>query len=127
MSGSTGPVDWDGLVLGPCQSVFGETAFWKSPRHPGQVQITGIFDKAFYALDPLGGEDGMAPVHISTTVPILGVQLSQFPVPPEQGDLVTVRGKIYRVREVRSDSHGAARLELNTAEDENDPLPGGAS
>jgi len=127
MSGAGGPLDWDALVLGPCQQAFGESVSWQSAKLGAPVSITGIFDKPFFPAEPIGGEDGLTPVHITTTQPILGVQLSQFPVPPEQGDLVTIRGKIYRIREVRTDSHGAARLELNDAERENDPLPSAAS
>lgn len=111
-------VDWDALVIGPLTGVFGEPATYTTP---GQTfPITGVFDEAYLALTPLGsgfpGAEGISmgsPGDITTEMPVLGVQLSQFPDAPAQGDLVCVRGTNYAVKEVRPDGHGHAKLMLS--------------
>ena len=52
---------------------------------------------------------------VATTYPAVGVNLAEFPKPPLQGDQLKRQstGKIYVVREPRSDSHGSALLILN--------------
>lgn len=103
-------IDWDAAVLGPLESVFGEPVNYM-PAAGGSFSISGVFDAAYRGLDLA---DGMA---MSTETPVLGVRLSQFPMAPEQGDSLTLArsGVTYVVREVRPDSHGAARLMLNQA------------
>lgn len=114
-------IDWDTNVIGPLMTVFGETVSY-TPRSGSPLTITGVFDAEFRALTPLGGMLGREPLDYggmgdtASTGPALGVQLSQFAVPPVQGDTLTVRGALYQVREVQPDSHGAARLLLNEAE-----------
>jgi hypothetical protein len=54
-----------------------------------------------------------SPGVITTGNPILGVQLSQFPCSPKQGDLAIVNGLIFSVKEVQTDSKGGAKLLLN--------------
>ncbi|GBR39692.1 hypothetical protein AA101099_1777 [Neoasaia chiangmaiensis NBRC 101099] len=124
------PLDWDKLVIGPCQQIFSDDPIqWQSSLLGGLIPISGIFDEGFLALQPLGGEeDGLTPVHVSSAKPIVGIQLSQFVqygVEPQQGDILIIRKQTYRIQEVRSDSHGSATLILNDAERENDPLPFG--
>lgn len=113
-----GPVDWDQLVLAPCQNVFGEEVQWISSLNPDPVPVTGIFDNGYKAM-PLEIVDGLSPTHVTTADARLGVQLSQFASAPQQGDLFLIRGKQYRVREVQPDSHGAADILLNKADGEN--------
>ncbi|NHN83663.1 hypothetical protein GOB93_03285 [Acetobacter musti] len=119
MTGAAGPFDWSGLVLGPCQNVFGENVTWYHRRAPAGVTVRGIFDEGFQAYDAIGGEDGMEPVHLSSSHPILGIRIADFPSLPVQGDRFLIRGIPYRVQEVRPDSHGAASLILNKADREN--------
>ncbi|WP_456306087.1 head-tail joining protein [Gluconobacter kondonii] len=109
-------------MLGPCQDVFGEAVEWQSGKIGVWQPISGIFDDAYRPVDLIGGDDGLSPVHITTTRPILGVRESSFQVPPDQGDLIRVRGKVYRIQEVRTDSHGGLHLELNDATGESDAL-----
>lgn len=111
-------IDFDRLVLGPCIGIFGEQpaaqpVYQPANRAPAFL-INGVFDLAYRPIDPLVIE-GMEPSHVTTAGPCLGVALSSFPNPPLQGDLVTIRGTLYRVSEVRSDGVGGARLMLNTA------------
>lgn len=111
-------IDWDGLVIGPCMQTFGDpTITWTSATPGAQpVAITAIFDDGFRALRVDGGDGGMAPDHITASTPILGVQLSQFPSPPLQGDTVSIGGRVYLVNEVQADGKGAAHLQLIEAD-----------
>jgi voltage-gated potassium channel Kch len=113
-------IDWN-LVIGPCMAVFGEpvTYFAKT----ASFAITGVFDEAYIELTPLGAGEMEerydlslgSPSHITAEMPVLGVQLTQFPptAQPMQTDTLQVRGATYVVREVRLDGHGAAKLMLN--------------
>jgi len=107
--------DIDALILAPCVTAFGEVAqgfelATYTPVEGEAFQIDGIFDRAYREIDPLT----MLP--ITSAMPVIGVRVSQFPagVEPSQGDLITIRGVFYVVREVRADGHGAAKLMLNT-------------
>lgn len=101
-------IDWDKNVLAPCEAVFGE-ALQYMPAAGTAFQVTGIFDEAHREVDLAGG------MGVTTTSPVAGVRLSQFPVPPKQGDTLTrlANSTTYAVKEVRPDSHGGAKLMLN--------------
>jgi hypothetical protein len=107
-------MDWDDAVdasiLGPLMKTFG-TAISYMPAVGASFPIQGIYDKAFFGVDPTTGE------MIVTTQPTVGVQLSQFAgyADPLQGDQLTIikTGEQWEVREVHEDGHGAARLMLN--------------
>lgn len=114
------PVDWDGLVIGPTQAIFSEAIPVQYTGAAGTIPITGIFDEAYLEVAPLGrggiDMEGLgfgSPGAITTEMPALGVQLSQFPAAPAQGDTLIVRGCTYAVKEVRLDGRGAAVLLLN--------------
>ncbi|WP_175867865.1 head-tail joining protein [Burkholderia diffusa] len=104
------PIDWNGMVIGPLQGVFGEPVSYMSILG-GAFQITGVYDKAFFAVDVETGS------LVSTSQPTLGVQLSQFPSNylPQQGDQLQIveTAEQWEVREVHSDGKGGARLMLN--------------
>lgn len=117
-----GPVDFDKLVLGPCDAVFGETVLFESALLGKKVTLSGIFDDGYRAIFPLGDLPGQSHTHITGSDARVGVRLSTFPVPPAQGDLLTIRGRVWRIREVQPDSHGGAHIELNAADGENDAL-----
>lgn len=127
MSGSTGPFDWSGLVLGPCQDVFGESLTWVPSATGKSVTVRGIFDAGFRAFDIFAADDGAMPSHISQAVPVLGVRQVDFPGEPMQGDLLIIRNNRYRIKEVRPDSHGAISLTLNRADAENGTCSGRTS
>ncbi|MFM0435905.1 hypothetical protein PQQ84_05550 [Paraburkholderia strydomiana] len=107
-------MEWDDVVdakiLTPLQKTFG-TAITYQPAVGASFPISGIYDKAFFGVDPTTGET------IVTTQPTVGVQLSQFDgqAEPAQGDqlLIIRTGEQWEVREVHPDGHGAARLMLN--------------
>lgn len=107
-------IDWDVLVLSPVMGIFGEgqdQAPVYTPR--GGTAFTlpdAVFDRQFLAVTV--AEDGS---EVSSRMPVLGVRLAACPVPPAQGDRVTIPsiGATYMVREVQADGHGHAKLLLN--------------
>lgn len=99
-------VDFDNLVLAPCIAVFGE-AITYIPRLSSRFPVNGIFDPAYTELVVIDGEP------VTQTMPVMGIRLSDFPQKPLQDDTLIARGKVYRVREVRVDGHGSAKLMLN--------------
>lgn len=115
-------VDFNALVVGPCMAAFGEAVTYTLPGGVAQA-VTGVFDRAYLALLPMGGGHGQEPQHfgaagnVSDRRPVLGVQLGQFTVPPVQGGRVHVpsAGLDFVVKEVRPDGKGHALLLLAKA------------
>lgn len=105
-------MDWDdivdGKILGPLTKQFG-TAITFMPAVGGSFQIVGIYDKAFFGVDVTTGAT------VVTQQPTVGIQLSQFPVEPQQYDTLMINktGEQWQVREVHLDGHGGGRLMLN--------------
>jgi hypothetical protein len=102
-------IDWGKHVLSPCIGVFGEPAIF-IPAAGTPFPINGVFDNAYSVVTM---SDYGTPV--STLHPAIGVNLSDFPAAPLQGDQIIIArtGKTYVVREPRPDSHGWAFLILN--------------
>lgn len=73
---------------------------------PGQALPWAVFDSAHVAVDPETG----AP--ISSPNPILGVRLSDLPVPPTSRDLVRARGVLYRISDVQPDGVAGVTIVL---------------
>lgn len=103
-------IDWDSLVVGPTTRAFGEPITY-TPLYGRPIAIMGVFDDAYLA--QVMFEDGSAGV--TEVSAALGVQLSQFTVTPAQNGQVFVprTGSTFVVREVRTDSHGSAKLLLS--------------
>ena len=103
-------IDWDTLVLGPAMAQFGEAVSYAFAGGV-PVPITGVYDEQYTAVDVVDGQG------VTSSMPVLGVQLSQLSSMPQQGDeLVIVRTtQRFVVREVRPDGHGWAKLLLNQA------------
>lgn len=83
------PIDFDALVLGPCMATFGEPITVDPlASQPGQApyQSTGIFSSRSYEVSLPDGSLMM------TQITTLGVQLSQFVIPPAERDVITVGG-----------------------------------
>ena len=116
-------IDWDKLVIGPTVGIFGDRVRYSTRR--GAFDVQGVFDESYLAVTPLGrgGVDTEVftlggPGAITEQLPVLGVQLSQFPIEPDQDDVLTVlsgkhRGETFIVKEVQPDGHGHAVLTLN--------------
>lgn len=109
-------IDWQSLLNAPVMGVFGEAASFQ-PRAGAAHDIHGTFHEAFKSIDLLGGSD------VTSVMPELGVVLSEFQVPPQQGDLIVITptalhgGGTYVVKEVRPNGIGVAVLLLNWLED----------
>ena len=103
-------VNWDSLVLGPLQGIFGEPVTYR-PYASQPYQITGVFDDAY--LKEVMFED--ASQGVTEVSAVLGVRLSQFVTLPVQSDQLSVASvnSTYVVREVRPDSRGGAKLLLS--------------
>lgn len=101
-------IDWDGKVLGPVMGVFGEAATY-APSVGAPFTVWGVYDEAYRDVDLSGG------MGVTSAQPVLGVRLSQFLVAPQQDDVLTIlrTNETFRVKEVRSDGHGGAKLMLN--------------
>ena len=108
-------IDLDALAIGPCMAVFGQPCTLRSSVTGIQASITGVFDEAYRALQPLGDLGSMIgqPGYMTGSLPVLGVQLSTCPLHPAQGDTVMIAGLQYVIREVQPDGHGWAKLMLN--------------
>ena len=78
-----------------------------APASGSPYPIRAVFDRSHLAVDPSTG----APV--SSTNPILGVQLSQLAAEPRKGDRVIVAGVTWRVHDYQPDGVAGALLELS--------------
>jgi hypothetical protein len=118
-------IDWDRLVVAPLvrTTIFGDRVCYGD--EVGTFEIAGVFDEAYIELTPLGrgGIDTEnfnlgSPGAITGSMPVLGVQLSQFHREPRQGGVLMMltglhKGERFEVKEVRPDGHGWAKLLLN--------------
>ena len=110
-------IDWEAMVIAPCQRVFGEPAKYTmmTPVSQRTFDISVIFDDAYASVEV----GGMAAI---TTRPTVGVMLSDFPADfdPEtaQGDSIMIvhTSATYDVASGKKDNHGGARLTLNKIE-----------
>ncbi len=102
------PIDWDGNVLAPLFDIFGQAVTY-APAAGASFPITGVFDEAYREVDLAGG------MAVTTDMPVMGVRLAEFTVPPAQGDTLTVDSLnwVFIVKECRPDGHGYAKLMLN--------------
>ena len=117
-------VDWDALNTA-CMAAFGnepgegDALISYLPQGAAPFPIQAVFDRAYLDVLPMGGAGGSearpmgAAGNVSARKPVLGVQLSQFPVQPRQGDQASVGADTYLVKEVRPDGHGWALLHLS--------------
>jgi len=109
-------IDWDKIVNGPVMGVFGEPAVFQ-PVVGAPFDIHGTFHEAYKSVDLVGG------MGVTSEMPALGVQLSEFLIHPLQKDRVAITatalhgGGTYAVKEVQPNGLGAAVLLLNRVGD----------
>lgn len=77
------------------------------PKTGAAYDIVAVFDKAHISIDP----DTGAP--ISSTDPVLGIQLSQMQGPIRKGDRISVDGTVYVIADHQPDGIAGARLKLH--------------
>ncbi len=102
-------IDFDALVLGPCMDAFAEdiTVDARASR-PGEPPYAARGSYHERAVD-VALTDGAI---LSSAEKTLGVRLSEFVVPPAQGDLMILRGATFVVEDLDEDGQGGARLTL---------------
>ena len=87
----------------PC---LGEDVFYR-PRKGGSFEIKGIFDTQFVQVDPDTEEV------VASNVPRVGIKLADIPFAPEQGDVLEIRNKRYKITDAQEDGLGGVSLLLH--------------
>lgn len=116
-------VDWNNLVLGPCMDQFALTDASVDPNSTGQVQLNPLKSQpgvAAYGCRAVWEvvqytivEDNDAPM--STSVFKVGLRLSEFAVPPVQGDQMVIAGDVYTLDTFEFDGQGGVRWVVKAA------------
>ena len=103
--------DWPALAKGiqmAAQQALGEPATY-APVVGSSFAIRGVFSEVHEQVEV--GAD----VTISSVGPAISVHLADVTAAPVRGDIVTVRGKDYKVVDVQPDGEGDADLILKVA------------
>lgn len=101
-------IDWDALVLAPCENIFGEPVVFR-PLNGEPLSVQGIFDRSFHELEEA------EPSQRNVLLVSVGLRLSQLPREPKEGDLLDVPrlSMQFKVRQARPDGKGSVRCMLN--------------
>jgi hypothetical protein len=102
-------IDFDKLVLAPCQAVFGEPAtFTPVASAPGAPSFAGrgIYTERSVDVQLVDGSV------LSSAEKWLDIRLSEIAIVPAQGDRVALRGKLFAIEDLDEDGQGGARLTL---------------
>jgi hypothetical protein len=88
------------------QSHLGSVTVIYQPAVGAAVEVTGIFDAAYVLLDQ--GQAGVEQVS-----PVVWLRLADLPVHPDEDEpLLTIEGKVYRVRERQTDGTAGGTIRL---------------
>lgn len=102
-------IDFDALVLLPAQTTFG-VAIIVTPTasQPGVAAYAarGVFEALPQIVLLEGGEE------LATTRRTLSIRVSEYPIPPRQGDSVMVGTENYLIDSATIDGQGGAELSL---------------
>ncbi|MEX3690818.1 hypothetical protein AB3X91_11765 [Paraburkholderia sp. BR14263] len=110
-------IDWDGVLLGPVEGVFGQPAVYQT-ADGRSFPLNGVFDEAFTDVDVVNGEQ------VTTTKPCYGFRVASLPVPPRQKDKLFIPSApgaplvdtTYVIKKApQIDGHGWCLLKLNVA------------
>jgi hypothetical protein len=104
-------IDFDSLVLAPCEAVFGQPVTYLSATGPA-VETAGVFNDRFSDTTIGDGLQG------HSTHPMVSVRASRLPKSPVQGELFRIRGILYQVTGVDPDGMGDLRVHLRLASDQ---------
>ncbi|QJD91801.1 hypothetical protein HH213_17925 [Duganella dendranthematis] len=101
-------IDWDALVIGPCVGVFGEPVIF-TPVGGDPVEIDLVYDEGNKDVALAGGTP------LNSSNPIVSGQMSVFPVEPQTGDRILIKGtgEEFAVSDVDDDGKGGVVLSLN--------------
>lgn len=102
-------IDWDSLVIAPLMAAFGQPVLYQ-PVGGTAFTINGVYDEAYRDVQAISDS-----AEISTTMPVVGVRVADFPSPPKRGDklVIVATSDQFIVKDVRPDGHGEAKLMLN--------------
>ena len=98
-------------VLQKCTKVFGEKVIYY-PQKGGSYSLTGIFDNEYETVDPETEQ------LISSTQPMLGVNLNDLSFEMRIDDMIKIRNLLYKIIEIREDGQGGASLLLHKCKHE---------
>lgn len=111
VGGAEMPIDFDRLLISPLVAHLGQAARYQPPGEADWHDTRAVFDEAHEFVE-LQGE-----VPISTTSPAAFVRLADLPAgAPEQGGLLEVAGRAWRITDVQPDGAGGALLPLHGSE-----------
>ena len=102
-------IDFDALVLAPAQNILGAAIFvlpTLSQPLRSAYPARGIYEAVQQTVILEGGEE------MSTTRRTLGIRLSEFPIPPRQGDSIIMGADTYLIDSSTPDGQGEAVLSL---------------
>lgn len=89
-----------------CMEAFGDQVSFSPQSGGGPFSIFGVFDKETELL--------MGDPQVVSYAPTLGVNLSDLPVEPSQGDQFTIGDETYELDYIDADSGGGAILVLRS-------------
>lgn len=101
-------IDWNAVVIGPCVGVFGEPVTF-TPVGGDPVDIDLVYDEGNKDVSLAGGTP------LNSSNPIVSGQVSVFPVEPQTGDRILIKGtgEEFVVSDVNEDGKGGIILSLN--------------
>src|ERR1700732_4836050 len=102
-------IDWDGLVLAPLHTEFGETVIYQTTAWLSFTLTDAVFDRGYIQV---GTDAGGVPVTAWST--FLGIRLASCPAgfTPVDDDRITARGAVWRVVDEQPDGKGNVVLVL---------------
>jgi len=101
--------DWRKLtrmIADACKTSMGETILY-TPTGEDQIEIEAMVDESYESVQPNTG------AVIIEQQPMIGVKITDLPIPPQKGDLVTVRGTDYEVIDCQTDGQAIYELFLH--------------
>lgn len=90
------------------KSAFGEPVTYMRDGED-DVELQGIIDEAFEAVDPASGTP------IISRQPIVGLKIEDLPFTPAKDDQILMRGELFRVIEAQTDGQAGTMLLLHKA------------
>lgn len=107
-------LDWDALVLAPCNAAFAEDG--RVYYYPGAGPVMTLTGQGIFA-DRFRESTFHDATEIESVRTVINVRAALFAATPVKGELFRVRGVLYVINEVQPDGMGDIRLYLGFASD----------
>lgn len=103
------PIDWDGLVLAPLHTAFGEAVTYQSAAFGTFTLADAVLDRGYVTV---GTDAGGVPVTAWST--FLGIRLATCPAgfAPMDGDRILARNSVWQIVDEQPDGKGNVILVL---------------